>query len=116
MELEKLNSELNYKLEQSNLKINQLDNEFNEYLNRNELDHKKRDYDFEDLKSYNENRIKLITENFNQEKTKLINYYERNLDRLNNGYKESKEKYLSLLSQREDDIKELIMKMKMEEK
>jgi hypothetical protein len=116
MELEKLNSELNFRLEQGNLKINQLDNKFNEFLNRNEMDHKKRDYDFEDLKSYNDNRIKLITENFNQEKTKLINYYERNLDKLNNGYKESKEKYLSLLSQREDDIKEIIMKMKHEEK
>jgi hypothetical protein len=116
MELDKLNCELNFKLEQSNLKLNQVEIELKEFLNRNELNVKKREYDFEELKNYNDNRIKLISENFAQEKTKLINYYERNIDKLNNGYKESKEKYLSLLSQRENDIKEIIMKMKNEEK
>lgn len=115
-ELEKLNSELNSKLEQVNGKLSHIETEFKEYLNKNEMSIKKRDYDFEELKDYNENRIKLVTENFAQEKTKLINYYERNVDKMNSGYKESKEKYLNLLSQREDDIKDIIYKMRIEEK
>ena len=115
-ELEKFNSDLKFKLEEVNLKLDQTEMEFDDYSNRVEMSEKKRDFDFQELKNFNENKFKILNENFSQEKTKLVNYYEKNIEKLNLGYKESKEKYLILITQRENDIKEIIHKMRIEER
>lgn len=115
-ELENFNSDLKIKIEELNSKLNQTEMEFDDYSNRVQMFEKQRDYDFEELKNFNENKFKILSENFSQEKTKLVNYYEKNIDKLNLGFKESKEKYLNLIKLRENDIKDIIQKMRTEER
>lgn len=115
-ELEKSNSELLSKVNEFQNEIFQLKNKFGNLLNSADLEIKQKDSELIELKSYYEKRLNSITENMSEDKNKTISNYERNIVKLNTGYKESKDKYIALLKQRDNDISELLQKMKLEEK
>jgi hypothetical protein len=114
-ELESANQELNDTLINSQKRIEELENEYNEYICRSEYSDKRREYDVNEMKNYFDNKIKFLSESFEQEKSHIISNYERNLEKLTNGYKESKEKFINLLNTRENDINSLLQKMKNDE-
>ena len=45
-----------------------------------------------------------MNNNYNEDKNKIVNNYEKNIEKLNSGYKESKDKFISMLNEREKDI------------
>jgi hypothetical protein len=114
-ELERSNSELLYKIENGLNELHLVKKSYNDQVDQKELEKKKMELDINELKNFYEKRIKFLSESFAEEKTKLINNNDRNLEKLNLGYKESKEKYLALISQLEGDYRELMQNLKLVE-
>jgi hypothetical protein len=114
-ELERSNSELLYKIENGLNEVHLIKKSYNDQLDQKELERKKIELDINELKNFYEKRIKFLSESFAEEKTKLISNNDRNLEKLNLGYKESKEKYLALISQLEGDYRELMQNLKLVE-
>jgi hypothetical protein len=114
-EIEKSNEELLNKL---NEYYNQIQNsriEYNDKIGRLEYELQRRDHEINETRNYCEKRIQFVNETFSEEKAKLIENYEKSIDRLNFGYKESKEKFLNLINHQEDEYRDLIKRSKIEE-
>jgi hypothetical protein len=116
IELQKCNDELLHKSNEYLRMIKDSRSDYTDKMSMTEFEIKRMEKELLDLKSYYEKRLSYITENFSEEKSKLINSYEKNIEKLNLGYKESKDKFINLLSQRDNDIQDLIAHHKREEK
>jgi len=114
-ELERSNEEYFDKLNGTTEEVTYLKQSLNERFSLNELERKKAEEEIKSIKIFFEKRIKFINDSFAEEKAKLIAEFERNNDRLNSGYKESKEKYLNLIDSIQKDYKDLSKNSKIEE-
>ncbi|MCQ2819468.1 MAG: hypothetical protein MJ252_19570 [archaeon] len=115
----------NYDLEKANKELMAKVNEYSELLNQNKIMYsdkvsscentiKNLNKDCEDMRDFYEKKITFYTQNFASEKNKIISAYENTIEKLNDGYIDSKNKYLSVIHQRDCEIKDLINSHKSE--
>jgi hypothetical protein len=114
-EIEKSNEELLNKVNQYYNEIQVSRVEFNDKVGQLEYELQRRDHEISEMRVYCEKRIEFVNTSYSEDKAKLIENYERSIDRLNFGYKESKEKFLNLINQQEDEYRDLIKRTKIEE-
>ena len=114
-DLEKLNKELNFKLNESLKNNSDLKNYYKNMISDLEYEYKVKDKEYLDLKSSFENKMNFYTTNFEEEKSKLIRNYEDNFDKMSRAHKESKDKLNSIIYQREVDLKNIMDKNRDEE-
>ena len=108
-ELQKANDELLTKLNQYADVINQNKLIYGDKLGSYQNEICTLNKDLEELKTFYEKKIAFFTANFSSEKNKIINSYENTIEKLNEGYNDSKNKYLTVINQRDNEIKELIV-------
>ena len=103
-ELEKINNELKTQLNENMGQYTKNQSNYNDILTTLESTLNKLQKENIDIKEYYENKINYLIDNFNMEKKKLINSYELNIEQLNNDYNISKDKYITYLGKRDNDI------------
>ena len=103
-ELEKINNELKTQLNENMGQYTKDQSNYNDILTTLESTLNKLQKENIDIKEYYENKINYLIDNFNMEKKKLINSYELNIEQLNNDYNISKDKYITYLGKRDNDI------------
>lgn len=108
-ELEKANDELVHKINEYADLINQNKIIYGDKITNYENTINSLNKDINDVKEFYEKKISFFTSNFSSEKNKIINSYENTIEKLNIGYNDSKNKYLGVINQRDNEIKELIM-------
>ena len=120
--------EINY-LINNNKELEKINNELKDQLNENMDEYTKDQYNYNDIltnlkvslnnlqkenidiKEYYENKINFLIDNFNIEKRKLlIHIYELNIEKLNNEYNISKNKYIKYFDNRDKDINNISKK------
>lgn len=106
-ELEKKNKELMSKIEEYADLFNHNKISYSEKLSTCEKTIDSLNKDCEELKKFYEKKLTFFSQNFSNEKNKIINGYESALGKLNEGYSESKNKYLSIIHQRDEEIKSI---------
>ena len=107
-ELEKANDELVTKVNQYSDLMNKNKFGFGDKMNNYENTIYSLQRDNDNMKDFYEKKINFFSQNFSNEKNKIINSYEDTLEQLNNNYNDSKEKYNNIIKQRDDEIKDLI--------
>ncbi len=108
LELEKANNELLSKLNEYSDLINQNKLLYSDKLTNCESTINSLNKDCEDIKDFYEKKLAFFTQNFSSEKNKIINSYEKTIEKLNDGYTDSKNRYLTTIAQRDAEIKDLI--------
>ena len=110
----------NFELEKANEELIRKINEYAEVMNQNKFIYEDKachyentinalNKDNEELKNFYEKKLSFFTQNFSSEKNKIISSYETTIEKLSSGYNESKAKYLSVIHQRDNEIKNMIM-------
>lgn len=108
-EVEKANDELVYKL-----------NQYADLMNENKIGYSEQlanasnrvhnlERDLAEMKDFYESKLGYFTKNFSAEKNKIIESYEVTIEKLTAGYNDSKGKYVSVINQREEEIRGVIM-------
>ena len=93
-ELEKANDELVHKVNEYADLVNQNKIIYGDKLTNYENTINSLHEDIDDIKNFYEKKISFFTSNFSSEKNKIINSYENTIEKLNIGYKDSKNKYI----------------------
>ena len=108
-ELQKANDELLTKLNQYADVINQNKLIYGDKLGSYQNEICTLNKDLEELKAFYEKKLAFFSANFSSEKNKIISSYENTIEKLNEGYNDSKNKYLTVINQRDNEIKELVV-------
>lgn len=108
-ELEKANDELMHKLNQYADLMNENKIGYSDQLSTSNNTIHNLERDLAELKDFYESKLGYFTKNFSTEKNKIIDSYEVTIEKLTSGYNDSKGKYVSVINQREEEIKELIV-------
>jgi hypothetical protein len=110
------NENLNTKVDDNLRIIQDLRQNYSEKINELQLALNKKDLELIEMKNFFDSKMDTINRTSEEEKSRIINNYDENLNKLNNGHTNSKEKLAMILSEREKDIKMILEKQQSQEK
>jgi len=114
-DVERSNKELIEKLNESLRENSDVKNYYKNIISDMEYEYKRKDKEYLELKVSFEDKMNLYSGNFEEEKLKLIRYYEDNYDEMVRAHKESKDKLNSIIYQKELDLRNIMEKNNDEE-
>lgn len=124
-EQEEINQSLIRELNDKTNLLQEIKYTYHERFNDLDFNLSQNEKEFLNMKEFYENKINFLETHYIEEKSKIIEKYEENIEKLRynynafsllNGHNKSKEKLNSIIKERELDIKTLIDKANMEQK